>query len=678
MPRFVRRAARSGRRVGVALVVALLAGLTGVGATTPSVRAATGVSTSGYWLLGSDGGLFSYGPGAKFYGSTGAIPLNQPIVGMAPTPDSRGYWMVASDGGIFSFGDAAFYGSMGGKPLNQPIVAMAATRTGKGYWLVASDGGIFSFGDAAFFGSTGATKLNKPIVDIVPTPSGRGYWMAASDGGIFSFGDGGFFGSTGAIKLVKRIQSMATTPSGNGYWMVAGDGGVFSFGDAKFYGSAAETGSDKRDVDIAPSASGNGYYMTASNGAVYAYGDAQFFGAAADTKLSHGIIAMVAVNSGNPPVANPDTLALDENTAATADVLANDTDPDGGTLTLTAVSQPAHGSATFAIGTVGYRPAPNYSGPDSFTYTVTNNRGNTATGVVNVTVRHIDQLPKAVNDSFTVALGAPITLDVLANDSLADGPRAGGPIDIVTRPSSGTVAVSNDHLSIIYTPAKKGGPYTFVYRIVDADGDNSIASVAVTVTGPDLLPNAVDVSAPCGGGGCQTDVSKAPGFSWGDAGTVSLVGEANGAVQTADGTFTRNGNTISFAPANAIFTSASVGYQVTDRDNAGNPQVSNATVTFTNSAPTADNGGEPNPVPAANAMTWHLSAHDVDGDTLTFWRDGATGPDGVDPLQFVTIDPDGTLHYLGGAPAGSWTVTFHVDDGHGHASAPATFSFTTV
>jgi hypothetical protein len=44
---------------------------------------------------------------------------------MASTHDGRGYWLVASDGGIFSFGDAPFFGSTGGQPLNQPIVGMA-------------------------------------------------------------------------------------------------------------------------------------------------------------------------------------------------------------------------------------------------------------------------------------------------------------------------------------------------------------------------------------------------------------------------------------------------------------------------------------------------------------------------------------------------------------------------
>ena len=124
---------------------------------------------------------------------------------MAATPTGDGYWLVASDGGIFSFGDAAFYGSTGDLTLNQPIVGMAATPTGDGYWMVASDGGIFSFGDAGFFGSTGAITLKKPIVDMAATPTGEGYWLVAEDGGIFTFGNAAFKGSTGAMKLNGKI-----------------------------------------------------------------------------------------------------------------------------------------------------------------------------------------------------------------------------------------------------------------------------------------------------------------------------------------------------------------------------------------------------------------------------------------------------------------------------------------
>jgi cold shock CspA family protein len=77
-----------------------------------------------------------------------------------------GYRLVASDGGIFSFGDARFHGSTGAIRLTRPIIGMASTPSGKGYRLVASDGGIFRFGDARFHGSTGAVPLARPIVAI--------------------------------------------------------------------------------------------------------------------------------------------------------------------------------------------------------------------------------------------------------------------------------------------------------------------------------------------------------------------------------------------------------------------------------------------------------------------------------------------------------------------------------
>ena len=107
------------------------------------------------------------------------VDLNAPIVGMAPTPDGGGYWMVGSDGGVFASGDAPFYGSTGNLRLNKPIVGMAATPDGKGYWFVASDGGVFSFGDAQFYGSTGNLHLNKPVVGMAATPDGMaatGWW----------------------------------------------------------------------------------------------------------------------------------------------------------------------------------------------------------------------------------------------------------------------------------------------------------------------------------------------------------------------------------------------------------------------------------------------------------------------------------------------------------------------
>jgi len=190
-------------------------------------------------------------------------PLDAPIVGIAAMPDENGYWLVASDGGVFSFGDAGFYGSMGGKALNRPIVGMAPSASGDGYWLVASDGGVFAFGDAQFEGSTGGQPLNAPIVGMASTshvaigepvqPAASGYYLVGADGGVFAFGNAQFDGSMGGHPLNAPIVGMASTsypasflyaimPGATGYYLVGADGGIFAFCNAPFFGSAAGFG----------------------------------------------------------------------------------------------------------------------------------------------------------------------------------------------------------------------------------------------------------------------------------------------------------------------------------------------------------------------------------------------------------------------------------------------------
>ena len=245
----------------------------------------------GYRFVASDGGIFDYGS-ASFWGSTGSLHLNAPVVGMAVTPSTNGYWMVATDGGIFSFGDAQFHGSMGGQHLNKPIVGMASTASGGGYWLVASDGGIFSFGNAQFHGSTGAMHLNKPVVGMAATPDGGGYWLVASDGGIFSFGDAQFHGSAGSLALNSPVVGMAPGPGGNGYWLVAADGGIFTYGSAGFFGSAGSIRLNKPVVGMAATPDEGGYWLVASDGGIFTYGDALFFGSTGSIVLNKPIVGM--------------------------------------------------------------------------------------------------------------------------------------------------------------------------------------------------------------------------------------------------------------------------------------------------------------------------------------------------------------------------------------------------
>ena len=251
----------------------------------------TWTGAQGYWLDASDGGIFTY-PNNVFYGSTGGLKLNAPMVGMAATPDAQGYWLVASDGGIFGYGDGLFHGSRGGQPLNKPIVGMASTADGKGYWLVASDGGIFNYGDAGFFGSRGGQPLNKPIVGMATTADGKGYWLVASDGGIFSYGDALFYGSTGALRLNKPVVGMAATPTGLGYWLVASDGGIFNYGDGGFFGSTGALVLNKPVVGMASSPSGLGYWLVASDGGVFNYGDSPFQGSAGALHLNAPVVGM--------------------------------------------------------------------------------------------------------------------------------------------------------------------------------------------------------------------------------------------------------------------------------------------------------------------------------------------------------------------------------------------------
>jgi hypothetical protein len=245
-------------------------------------------SVIGYWLVAKDGGVFSFN--APFYGSTGDIRLNAPIIGMASDPATGGYWLVASDGGVFSF-HAPFFGSTGGIRLNQPVVGMVATPDGRGYWLVAKDGGVFSFGDAHFYGSTGDIHLTQPVVGMAVASGGDGYWLVASDGGVFTFGPGAtFHGSTSDVRLAEPVVGMATDAATGGYRLVAADGGVFTF-DAPFYGSTGSLGLVQSVVGLAADPATGGYWVVADNGSVYNF-NAPLLGSTAGVTLNQPVIGM--------------------------------------------------------------------------------------------------------------------------------------------------------------------------------------------------------------------------------------------------------------------------------------------------------------------------------------------------------------------------------------------------
>ena len=91
---------------------------------------------------------------------------------MAATSDGGGYWLVASDGGIFTYGDTQFWGSAGGIRLSEPIVGITPTPDGNGYWLVGQDDGVFTYGDAVFSGSA-QSPLHPPLFPPAPVEPHR-------------------------------------------------------------------------------------------------------------------------------------------------------------------------------------------------------------------------------------------------------------------------------------------------------------------------------------------------------------------------------------------------------------------------------------------------------------------------------------------------------------------------
>lgn len=96
------------------------------------------------------------------------------------------------------------------------------------------------------------------------------------------------------------------------------------------------------------------------------------------------------------PVAADDSVSTDENTAATVDVLANDSDPDGDSLTVTDASGASHGTTSVVSNQVVYTPATDYYGSDSFTYTISDGNGGTASATVSVTVNQVVAPPTSV------------------------------------------------------------------------------------------------------------------------------------------------------------------------------------------------------------------------------------------------------------------------------------------
>lgn len=190
----------------------------------------------------------------------------------------------------------------------------------------------------------------------------------------------------------------------------------------------------------------------------------------------------------DPPTGVDDVATMAEDaTDERVDVLANDSiSPDTGeTLRVTAVGAPAHGTARLDQGglAVRYTPNANYFGSDSFTYTMTDGNGGTASATVSVTVLPVNDPPQAAPDVFSVAQdSADDVLDVLANDTIAPDVNETLAVIVVSPAQHGTVTVGPGGADLRYTPTRGYiGPDTVTYTVRDSSGGYAATIVSITV-----------------------------------------------------------------------------------------------------------------------------------------------------------------------------------------------------
>ncbi len=372
-------------------------------------------------------------------------------------------------------------------------------------------------------------------------------------------------------------------------------------------------------------------------------------------KSDTAIVTILVGEVNDAPIANDDIGNTPEDTPVAISVLTNDTDVDGGALSITSATNPAHGAAVInADGTMTYVPDANYFGTDTFEYTITDGRGGSDTARVTITVTPVNDAPIANDDTRNTPEDTAIKIGVLSNDADVEG----SPLTViaVTEPTHGA-AVIQPNGTVTYTPhANFNGIDTFIYTISDGQGGSDTATVTVnvipindaplatddTATTPEDMPVNVNVLAN------DHDVDGNPLI-------VTLISDPThgSAVINPDGTVT-------YTPD--INTNGTDTFEYTVSDGQGGTDTATVTITVTplNDAPVAVNDIRSTPEDTTLIIDVLTNDSDPDGDPLTviFVSEPAHGS--------ATINPDGTITYKPDSNyIGDDTLIYTVSDGQG-------------
>jgi hypothetical protein len=380
--------------------------------------------------------------------------------------------------------------------------------------------------------------------------------------------------------------------------------------------------------------------------------------------LATGTVTVTVNPINDAPVAVDDSATTDEDTPVTIDVLANDTDVDGDTLTVESVTDGSNGTTSIDVdGNIVYTPNADFTGTDTFEYTITD--GNeTHTGTVTVTVNPVNDNPVANDDSAITNEDTAVTIDVLANDNDVDGDTI--LIDFATNGQNGTTTVVNNQ--VVYTPNPNffGTDSFTTYVITDGQGGQAQANVTVEVLPINDDPVAVNDTAFTSEDIPVTiDVINNDTDIEGD--TLELFSTNNG----SNGTVSMVGGKAVYTPNAGFNGTDTFTYVVSDQNGGFDTGTVTVEVISTNEAPYANDDSAL--TVQGEARTINVLANDYD-------QDGTI----VDVLAVdqpsngtITINPNGSIVYNPNAGfVGVDTFTYRVIDNEQFTSLPAKVTVT--
>lgn len=474
-------------------------------------------------------------------------------------------------------------------PNRAPSATADSLTTDEDTPLVLTLAGTDPDGDALSFSLTTLPKdgtltgLDTATGDVTYTPDAD---FNGSDSFTFTVTDGS--GASGSATISLTINAVNDAP------MAADDADTTTEETPVTVDVLANDADIENDsltvaIDSQPS---NGSVSVNGDQTITYTPDADFAGAdsftytASDGALSDTGTVRIDVSSANDgPSASDDSATTDEDMSVTFSVLANDSDPEGDPLTVTATGTPANGTvANNGDGTLTYTPNTDYNGADSFTYTVSD--GNqTATATVNVTVNAVNDAPVASGDTATTDEDTSVSIDVLANDVDVDS-MALTLVSVDLPAAYGTATVNTGTNMIDYTPdADFSGTDFFTYTVSDGDTTSSVwvqvtvnpandAPVANTdaVTSDEDSPITFDVL------GNDSDI---------DGDTLSVTATTS----PANGTVVDNGDgTLTYTPDADFNGSDSFTYDISDGNGENATGTVNVTIDAVNDLPVADAG----------------------------------------------------------------------------------------